>query len=101
MKLDGVVYSKAQLRRIATGTGALAGITSRTTTRYTTVKNAVHVALTDDEYGRSYWEARGPQLENIGVGLGLLADALSKQESGLAVALRNYRAGDDASTLPT
>ncbi|MFC4121920.1 hypothetical protein [Nonomuraea zeae] len=95
MEFDGVVYSRSQLHQLARGAGDMAGRVSGVDVRYETSASAAHAALSDDDYGRAYWQARSQRVEGIGMGLKLLASALGQEETRLQQALKTYRAADD------
>ncbi|MEU6720841.1 hypothetical protein ABZ897_56100 [Nonomuraea sp. NPDC046802] len=101
MELNGVVYTRSQLRRLAGAADGMAGDVSEAHTRFETSSAAARTAVGDDDYGRMYWQARGQRMESIGAGLELLASALREQDSRLQRASMTYKAGEDASTLRT
>ncbi|GAA2308302.1 hypothetical protein GCM10010149_67990 [Nonomuraea roseoviolacea subsp. roseoviolacea] len=94
MEMQGVTYSVSHINGLAGAMGDLADRFRETAERYDTTKAAARTALSDDDYGRAYWQANGPRLEAIGLGLRLLVQAAQREEARLSHASFNYREAD-------
>ncbi|WP_433441050.1 hypothetical protein [Nonomuraea sp. CA-141351] len=101
MEFNGAAYSHSHLHRLASAADGMAGDVSGAHTEFEASSGAARAAVGDDDYGRTYWQAHGQRLENIGTGLQLLATALQEQEKRLQRVSKTYKAGEDASTLRT
>lgn len=101
MEFKGVAYSQGHLHRLACAADGMAGDVFSVQARFEASSGAARVAMGDDEYGRTYWRARGQRLESIGIGLELLATALQEQDARLHEASGRYGVCEDASTLRT
>ncbi|GAA3546283.1 hypothetical protein GCM10022419_028030 [Nonomuraea rosea] len=101
MTFNGAAYSQTQLHLLAASADGMAGDVSEIQTGFEASSGATRAALRDDDYGRRYWQNHGRRMADIGTGLELLADALREQETRIARASRNYKDGEDASTLRT
>ncbi|MEV0203343.1 hypothetical protein [Nonomuraea sp. NPDC050691] len=96
MKLQGTAYSASRIKGLAGAMDDLANGLLDMRGRYETNRAAARTALGDDDYARGYWQTHGPRLEAIGIGLGLLYEAVQREEGRLGHASSIYKAADDA-----
>ncbi|MEQ4722130.1 hypothetical protein [Nonomuraea sp. B19D2] len=101
MELNGVAYSHDHLHRLSDTADRMADDVSEARIRFETSWGRARAALGDDDYARMYWQAHGQRMENIGIGLELLATALREEATKLQRASKTYKAGNDASTVRT
>ncbi|NUW38196.1 hypothetical protein HTZ77_43385 [Nonomuraea sp. SMC257] len=94
MEMQGVTYSVSQINGLAGAMGELADRVQDVAGRYDTTSAATCTALSDDDYGRGYWQKNGPRLEAIGLGLRLLVQAAQREEGRLSLASFTYGQAD-------
>ncbi|NUW45825.1 hypothetical protein [Nonomuraea rhodomycinica] len=94
MEMQGVTYSVSQINGLAGAMGDLADQFQDVAGRYEVTKEAARTALGDDDYGRGYWQANGPRLEAVGLGLRLLVQAAQREEGRLSQASFTYGQAD-------
>ncbi|GAA3714851.1 hypothetical protein GCM10022224_095610 [Nonomuraea antimicrobica] len=99
MDLDGVAYSPSNLNRLACAADGMAGDVFGVRSGFETSWGVTRTALGDDDYARTYLQAKGGRVESIATGLSLLVATLLEHENKLGRASATYEACEDASTL--
>jgi hypothetical protein len=92
VEFDGVAFSQSHLHRLACAADDMAGAVSDVHARFEASSGAARTALGADDYGRTYWQARGRRMESIGIGLELLTTALQDHQTRIKTASQLYDA---------